>query len=187
MTRTRSGLLAELPDASALLLALRGLRERGYRELDVRVPHEIEGLAELLDARRRRVPLWTLAGGLSGAIGAYALQWWISAVDWPLDVGGRPFHSAPAFVPITFESAVLAGGLATFVGLVAHARLGRLWEPLDEVDALQSGTVDAFWIVIDERDSRLDWRDSRRHLEELGAVRVIAVHDVAAERLEGAP
>jgi hypothetical protein len=180
--RTHTAMLAELPSGEELCAAIRALREKGYRELDVRVPHEIEGLDDALGLTKRRIPVWTLAGGLSGGTFAYLLQWWISAVDWPLDIGGRPLHSAPAFIPITFESVVLFGGLATLVGLFYHARLGRLWEPLDEIDELRRGTVDSFWLIIDGRDSRLDWDDTRGHLEALGATRVIAVRDRAGER-----
>ena len=172
-----SALLAEMKSASSLVAALRALREQGYRALDARVPHEIEELDEALGLRARKIPVWTLCGGLLGGTGAYLLQWWISAVAWPLNVGGRPLHSAPAFIPITFESIVLAAGFSTLAGLLWHARLGRLWEPLDEVDELRSATVDAFWIVLDGNDAMFDWAASRRHLEETGAVRVIAVRD----------
>lgn len=177
-----SVLLAEMPSADALLAALRTLRARGYRDLDARVPHEIEELDEALGLQGRKIPTWTLLGGIAGAIGSYLLQYWVSAVAWPLDVGGRPLHSAPAFLPITFESTVLGAGIATLVGFLWHARLGKLWEPLDEVDELRSATVDAFWVVLSERDAAFDWKDSRTHLEETGALRVIAVRDPAEER-----
>ena len=172
-----SALLAEMKSANALVAALRALREMGYRELDARAPHEIEELDEALGLHARRIPVWTLCGGLLGGTGAYLLQWWISAVAWPLDVGGRPLHSAPAFIPITFESIVLAAGFSTLAGLLWHARLGRLWDPLDEVEELKRATVDSFWVVVPEHDAMFEWDTARRHLEETGAIRVIAVRD----------
>jgi hypothetical protein len=175
MSRAHSALLAELPSAEQLVAALRALRKQGYRELDARVPHEVEGLDDALGLRARLIPMWTLGGGITGGTFAYLLQWWISAVDWPLDVGARPLHSAPAFIPITFESTILFAGLATVLGFFFHARLGRLWEPLDEIDELRSGTVDSFWIIVDGTDPRLDWQASRTDLEQLGATRVISV------------
>lgn len=175
-----SALLAEMKSANSLVAALRALREQGYRALDARVPHEIEELDDALGPTARRIPIWTLCGGLLGGTGAYLLQWWISAVAWPLNVGGKPLHSAPAFIPITFESIVLAAGFSTLFGFLWHARLGRLWEPLDEVDELGSATVDSFWIVLSEHDPKFDWDATRRHLEETGAMRVIAVRDSAA-------
>lgn len=174
-------LLAEMPSADALVGGLAGLRDLGYRELDARAPHEIEALDAALGLTARKIPYWTLAGGLFGGIGAYLLQWWISAVSWPLDVGGRPLHSAPAFLPITFESTVLGAGLATLVGLVVHARLGRLWEPLDEVDAWRSATVDTFWIVVPDTDPMFDPTTTPRHLAHVGALRVVTVRDPAEE------
>ena len=86
----------------------KALRERGFVRLDAHTPFPVEGLAEVLELKPSRLPALALLAGLGGAAFAYLVQWFTNAVDWPLNVGGRPLHSAPAFIPITFETGVLA-------------------------------------------------------------------------------
>lgn len=164
--------LAEFADATPLIRALYHLRDQGYERLDAYTPHPIEGLSEALGLPRSRVPRYTLAGGLIGGISAYWFQWWSSAVDYPINVGGRPPHSAPAFIPITFELAVLCGGIATVIGLLIEARLGALWRPVDELPGFESSSIDRFWLAIDARDPKLSRPETETLLGDLGAVRV---------------
>lgn len=164
--------LAEFADADPLLSALERLRAQGYERLDAYTPHPVEGLAETLGFRRSRLPRYTLFGGVFGAVSAYGLQWWMNAVDFPINVGGRPGHSAPAFIPITFELTVLCGALATVVGLLVEARLGALWRAVDEVPGFQSSSIDRFWLAIDEPDPNTSRAETETLLVELGAIRV---------------
>src|SRR5581483_5255869 len=103
----------------------------GHRRLDACTPYPVEGLAEALGLRRPRpVALAALLGGLAGAAGGYALQAYVMAVDYPLNVGGRPLHSWPAFVPVTFELMVLAASLSATVALFVGNRLPQPHHPL---------------------------------------------------------
>jgi hypothetical protein len=113
---------------------------------------------------------------LGGGVG-YLVQWWCNARAFPINVGGRPLHSVPAFIPITFESAVLAASLTGFFSMLALSELPRLNHPLFEVEGFDRASVDRFFIGVDQADPRFDER-VREELTALGALR--------CERLGGA-
>src|SRR5439155_1542132 len=123
----------EFESPETLLAAARRVREAGYRRIDACVPFPVEGLTEALGFRRTGIPLLVLAGALSGAAGAYFMQWYAMGVWYPLNVGGRPLNSWPLFIPITFELAVLVGGLTAVLGMLALNRLPTPYHPLFNV------------------------------------------------------
>jgi mono/diheme cytochrome c family protein len=147
--------LAEFAESDQLLAAVEHLREQGFSRFDAYTPYPVEGLSGALGFRRSRLPRYTLAGGSFGALLAYGGQWWMNAVDYPINVGGRPAHSAPAFIPITFELTVLCGALATVLGLVIESRLGNLWNAVDEVPGFGTSSIERFWLALDSTDQRL--------------------------------
>ncbi len=120
------GLLAEFETGPAMVAAVVRLRELGYTELDTHSPYPVEGAEEALGLPRSRVMLWALVAGLVGGGGAYTLEWWISAVSFPFNVGGRPLHSGPAFIPISFEMTVLFAALTAFLAVFIMSGLPRL-------------------------------------------------------------
>ncbi|MEZ4333614.1 MAG: DUF3341 domain-containing protein [Myxococcota bacterium] len=141
--------LIEFESGEAALAAARRLREQGHARLELYSPYELEGADEALALERPRVlPRAVLIAGLSGAATAYAIQWYVDAVSYPIDVGGRPLHSAPAFVPITFEGGVLIAAFAAFFGLLRLARLPRLWQPVFEVAGFERASIDRFWLAL---------------------------------------
>lgn len=150
----RRGLLAEYDSAADLLAALRRLRELGYRKLDAFTPYPVKGVSELIGLRRSIVPKIVLGMALCGGAGAYGLQWWMNAYDYPIDVGGRPPHSALAFVPITFEMTVLAAGLTAFITVFVLARLTTLDHPIFDVPGFERASIDRFWLGIDAGDEK---------------------------------
>src|SRR5688500_2332589 len=113
------GLLAEFGSASELIAAARSTRDAGYTRTDASSPFPIEALAEALGARHTRLPLIVLIGGIVGCVGGYLLQYWPSVIGYPLNVGGRPHHSWPAFIPVTFEMTILVASLAAVLGMLA--------------------------------------------------------------------
>lgn len=166
------GLLAEFDSAGSMLLALSELRGRGYQRLDAFTPYPVHGLEQALGLRRSPLPWMVLPFAIGGIVLGYLIQWYCNAYDYPLDVGGRPPHSAPAFIPITFETMVLVTALAGFVLFLALARLPELWSPVFEVPGFERASIDRFWIGIDARDPALVRSLAERDLRSLGALRV---------------
>jgi hypothetical protein len=164
--------LAEFGSAPDALAALRALRGRGFRALDLYAPYEVAGAAEALgDPRPRGVTRAALILGALGAASGYAVQWF-TAVDYPLIVGGRPVHSAPAFVPITFELGILLAAFGALLALLRGCRLPRLWQPIFEVEGFERATLDRFFIGVAASDPCFDAEHTPELLEELGALRV---------------
>jgi hypothetical protein len=142
-----SWVLAEFSDDRALLAAARALREEGRARLDLHTPYPIHGAEEALGLRRSTVPIVALVAGVTGAVTGYLLQWYTVGYDWPLNVGNRPPHSPPAFIPVTFELGVLFAALAIFFGLLAaYFRFPRLHHPVFEVEAFRSASIDGRWL-----------------------------------------
>jgi hypothetical protein len=163
--------LGEFASAQKMLEATRRLRALGHREIDGHSPYALDELEEAFALPRSRVPLLVLVGGLLGAAAGYVMQWWCNAVDFPINVGGRPFHSTWSFVPITFETGVLGAAFAAFFGLFILLRLPRLHHPIFEVNAFRSASLDSFWISIHTDERKVAEADLRA----LGAIEVEVV------------
>lgn len=170
-------ILIELGTPEALVPVIARLRALGFRELDAHTPWPVKGVEEALGLPRSPVARRTLIAGLLGALTAYLIQWWTNAVDYPLDVGGRPAHAAPAFVLITFETTVLFAGITAFLSVFRLSRLPRFWNPLTEVDAFRSATIDRFWISVADAEPPLPPDRLRSELEPLGARQVLVVEE----------
>ena len=144
----KAWVIAEFEGDAPLLEAARSVRARRKGiTLDLHSPYPIHGAEEALGLRRSTVPLVALASGITGAITGYVLQWWTVGVDWPLNVGNRPPHSPPAFIPVTFELGVLFSALSIFIGLLfGYFRFPRVHHPVFEVEAFRSATIDGLWL-----------------------------------------
>jgi hypothetical protein len=120
-------------------------------------PHDLPDVAEALGRSRTKLPLIMLVAGLAGAAFAYWFQWF-TAVDYPLNAGGRPVHAGPAFILITFETGVLCAACAGFIAFFALLRLPQLWTPVAEIGGFEHATVDRFWVAVSADDARFDVR-----------------------------
>ena len=165
--------MAEFDSPEALLAGLRALVANGVTDIDAFTPYEVKGVDEVLGVRRSWLGWIVLAAGLAGGGGAYLLQWWINVIDYPLNIGGRPYHSAPAFIPITFEMAVLFAALAALVSAIVLGGLPKLWHPVFEVDGFDRATIDRFWVAVGDRSTVLDRERDSGALERAGALRVV--------------
>lgn len=168
----RRGLVAEFTSADAMIAALRRLRELGYRDMDAFTPYPLKEAQEALGLPRSKLTVVVFAFGLLGGALAYLIQWWTNAYDYPLNVGAYPPHSVPSFIPITFETTVLFGALAGFIGLFAACGLPKLWDPLFEVEGFGRASIDRFFVAIDARDPRFDRAGIVEALTGFGALRV---------------
>jgi ActD protein len=161
------GLLAEFSDPNELIAAVRRTREAGYRDIDAYTPFPIEALSEALGMHYNRLPLVVLIGGIVGALAGLGLQYWTAVVDYPINVGGRPFFSLPSFIPITFETTVLVAALSAVLGMLALNGLPMPYHPVFNVPRFALATRDRFFLCIEATDPRFDREDTRRFLERL--------------------
>jgi len=169
------GVVAEFSDHEQLVEAAKLARERGYRCMDAYTPFPVEDLPEALGHKRTPVPLIVLLGGIAGAAGGYFMEWYSMAVDYPLNVGGRPLNSWPAYVPITFELMVLCAAISAIIGMLVLNRLPRLHHPIFNASGFERATTDRFFLCIEVRDLKFDAAGTRTFLEGLGPVRVTEV------------
>jgi len=112
-------------DPDDVLHAAEEARKHGWRDMDMITPYPLHGSEKALGLKMSWVPWVTLITGLGGALGGLALQGWTSAVDWPINVGGKSYFSWPAFIPITFESGILIGGISTFIAMLVASNLPK--------------------------------------------------------------
>jgi hypothetical protein len=169
------GFLAEFDGPVELVAAAARAYAHGYRRIEAYSPYPVEGASEALGDRRNHLPLVTLVGGIVGGGGAYFLQYWTSMVSYPINVGGRPLHSWPSFVPIAFETAILCAAFAAVIGMVIACGLPRLYHPVFNVPAFQHTTRDGFFLCIEARDRQFDPDGTKQFLETLNARAVTEV------------
>lgn len=162
------GLMAEFNDPDVLVEKTRQAREAGYEKMDTYSPFPIHGLSEALGIKRNWVPYVVLFGALLGGIGGFMLQYWTAAIDYPINIGGRPLNSWPAFMVITFESAVLLAGVIGIVGMLALNKLPLPYHPVFSVPRFQLASQDRFFLCIFEYDPQFDMEKTRKFLESLG-------------------
>jgi hypothetical protein len=158
------GLLAEFETPTALVAAVHSARQTGYTRMDAYSPFPIEELADALGFRRTRLPLLILLGGITGALFAYALQYYCAVISYPVNVAGRPLNSWPSFIPVTFELTILFASLTAVFGLLALCGLPMPYHPLFHVPRFARATRDGFFLCIEAGDPRFDRAATHRFL-----------------------
>ena len=161
------GLMAEFANPTDIVAAAKRTHEAGYRKIDAYSPFPIEELAEAIGFHRDGVALVTLVGGLLGMFSGYLLQYWIHAINYPINVGGRPFNSWPAFIVVTFEMTILFAGLSAVFGMLALNGLPMPYHPAFNVERLVFASKDRFFLIIFSSDANYDAVATRRFLESL--------------------
>ena len=178
--RSRStswGLLAEFDSSAALYAACERVRDAGYTRWDAHSPFPVHGLEHAMGLRPSRLPWLSLALALVGMGGAFGLQSWVHAVEYPLVISGKPLWSWQAFVPVTFEVTVLLGALGAVLGLLHFSRLPRHHHPLFRSERFERVTDDRFFISIEVSDPRYAEERTRKLLTDAGATCVELVED----------
>jgi Protein of unknown function (DUF3341) len=169
------GLMAEFDSPEALVAAARSAFAEGFRKMDGYSPFPVDGLAEALGFHRTRVPLIVLIGGIIGCLGGFFLQYWVSVIDYPINVGGRPLNSWPAFVPVTFELTILIAALSAFLGVLALNGLPMPYHPVFNVDRFELASRNRFFLCIESGDPKFDSDRTRKFLESVGSQGVYEV------------
>jgi hypothetical protein len=161
------GIMAEFDSAQALIDAAKRTHDAGYNKIDAYSPFPIEGLAEEIGFRRDEVPLVVLIGGIIGGLSGYAMQYWMSAVDYPLNIGGKPYHSWPAFIVITFEMTILFAGISAVFGMLALNGLPMPYHPVFNVPRFALASKDRFFLIVFSSDPKYDPASTRDFLQTL--------------------
>src|SRR6476659_9922806 len=162
------GMMAEFDSASDLVAAARKTYEAGYRKIDAYSPFPIEELAEAIGFHKNRVPLVTLIGGLFGGLGGYFMQYWMNVDSYPVVIGGKPYHSWPAFIVVTFEMTILFGGIFAVLGMLALNGLPMPYHPVFNVSRFAMATKDRFFLIVFSTDLKYSPAGTRQCLESLG-------------------
>jgi hypothetical protein len=166
------GLVAEFDAPTALVGAARKAREGGYRRLDAYSPFPVEELTEALGMRHTKLPLLILLGGIVGCLGGYYMQYYAAVISYPINVGGRPLHSWPMFIPVTFELTILLAALTAVLGMLALNGLPMPYHPLFNVPRFALASRDRFFLCIQAIDPKFDESTTKQFLAELQPVRV---------------
>jgi hypothetical protein len=180
------GVMAEFESEASIVSATQALLARGYRALDAFTPRPIDALQDAIAKERSTLPRSVFVGGLAGALTGLGGQWFCNAWTDPLNVGGRPPFSLPAFIPITFELMVLFAALTAFFGVLHRARLPHLCHPAFDIEAFDRASIDRFWLFVSVEDPQFDPPVLEALLRELGCVTLQFTSSLTPALAEGA-
>jgi hypothetical protein len=176
MTKTPIyGVMAEFDNPTSLVNAAREARTRGYRRLDAYSPFPIEELTEALRLPKSKLPLIVLIGGILGGLTGYLMQYYVTVIYFPINVGGRPLHSWPMYIVITFELTILFAALSAVFGLLALCGLPMPYHPVFNVPRFALASRNRFFLCIEARDPMFDRKATEQFLESLDAQEVSEV------------
>jgi hypothetical protein len=164
--------MAEFHAPAELMKAARAVHAAGYRRVDAYTPYPMEEVLDALDLHHSHVPKLVLAGGLLGLAAGWGLQYWASVVEYPMNIGGRPFNSWPAFVVPSFETTVLFAAIGAVFGMLALNGLPQPYHPVFNVPGFSSASRDRFFLCIEAEDPKFDLAATRAFLQGLGAADV---------------
>jgi hypothetical protein len=166
------GLMAEFETPNALIAATERTRAEGYQKIDAFAPYPIEELVHALGHTHSKLPLMVLCGGLLGCATGLVFQYWVSVIAYPLNVGGRPLASWPAFIPATFELTILFASLTAVLGMLVLNGLPTPYHPVFNAPRFTFASRDRYFLLIEAKDRRFDAAATRRFLEALGPAEV---------------
>ena len=175
MTTPIYGILAEFESPSTLTAAARRVKAKGYSKVEAYSPFAIEEVNEALGLHHNRLPLIVLGCGILGSLTGYLMQYYVAVIDFPINVGGRPLHSWPSFIIITFELTILFAALATVLGLLGLCGLPMPYHPVFNVPRFALASRNRFFLCIEATDPLFDRHETAEFLSTLEAQEVSEV------------
>jgi hypothetical protein len=169
------GVMAEFETPEDLVDAAERAYAEGYRRMDAYAPMPVEGLAEAVGFKKNKVALAVLIGGICGCTGGYGLLYWITVIAYPHNVGGRPLHSWPSYIPITFECMILLASLTALVSMLMMNGLPQPYHPVFNVPQFERASRDGFFLCIESSDPKFHTAETVEYLKEIGGNEVTVV------------
>ncbi|HWD41361.1 MAG TPA: DUF3341 domain-containing protein [Fimbriimonas sp.] len=169
------GLVAEFTSPEALMDAAEAAREAGYKKMDAYSPFPIHGLSEAIGFSDKKVPWTVFFCGLCGCFIGYSLEWYTAVIDYPLNVGGKPLNSLPAFIPPAYECTILLASFGAFFGMLAYNGLPKPYHSIFNTPGFQRASQDRFFLAIEVKDPKYDAVKTRTFMEGLSPINVSEV------------
>lgn len=167
--------MAEFDAPELILAAAERARDAGYKKMDAYTPFPMEELIAALGVRPTKLSLFVLCCGIAGGLTGFFMQYFAAVIDYPLNIGGRPFNSWPSFIPITFEMTILFSALGAVVGMIFRNGLPRPVHPVFNVDRFELASRDKFFLCIEARDPKFDKAETEAFLKGLNPSHVFVV------------
>jgi hypothetical protein len=172
MNQELYGVMAEFENPEDVVEAARQAYAAGYRRMDAYSPFPIEELSEAVGFHHTRLPWIVLVGGVLGALTGFFMQYYVAAVEYPLNIGGRPLNSWPSFIPVTFELTILFAAFSAVIGMLALNGLPRPYHPVFNVPGFARASRNRFFLCIEANDGMFDREKSKGFLRSMKAVEV---------------
>ena len=158
------GMTAEFDTPEALMDAAENARLAGYKKMDAYSPFPIHGLSDAIGFKSVAVPYIVFIGGFCGTMAGFTLEWWTSTMDYPLNVGGKPFNSLPAFIPVMYEATILFAALSAVFGMFALNGLPKPYHSIFNAPGFERASQDRFFLAIESEDPKYDAEATRSFL-----------------------
>lgn len=177
MDKNIYGLLAEFDTPTQLVEAARKVRDAGYTKTDAFSPFPIHEMDDALGIKRSILPYLVFGGGVAGLVAGMGLQYFVHVIDYPLNVGGRPFFSLPAFIPVAYELTILLAAFVAVFGMLFMNGLPQPYHPVFNVERFALATREKFFLVIESTDDRFEYAETKKFMENLKPQGVYDVED----------
>lgn len=169
------GLMAQFVREADLVEAVRKTHDAGYHHLDAYSPYPVEEILDILHLHKNKVPMAVLIGGIIGSLGGYFMQYFASVISYPWNIGGRPLHSPPSFIPVAYETTILCAAFGAVFGMLAMNGLPMPYHPVFNVPEFEKASNDGFFLCIESHDPQFDLEKTQKFLETLNPVKVSRV------------